>query len=400
MADILLLRLAPDLQGLRDWLLLDQQGQVKTPVQLGSPPGAVVSGARRVIVLVPGAEVSLYQARVPGSNRQRILRAIPFALEEELANDVETLHFAIGQSLGDDGYPVAVVDRQRMDDWMEQLREAGIHAHQCVPDMLALPRAEGWSLLPEADTVLVRSGDYSGFSCDMDNLSVLVAMLTAREELPKTANIFSAAILDLEGIDVTLDVTQQQPLELFARGWFAGPTIDLLQGDYSRREEWGRYLRPWKTSAALFVAALVLSSVSAGLNYSHLSQQKEQLDTDIQALYKQTFPKARRIVNPRAQMEQELKKLQRRDGGGGADFLGMFAETANVVRVAKGVAVKGASYRDGRLDLELLADNLQLLDSLKQSLVNSGSLDAEIQSATTESNRKIKSRIRIKVKGS
>lgn len=399
MADTLLLRLAPDLQGLRDWLLLDLHGQIKTPVQPGSPPDAVVSGARRVVVLVPGAEVSLYQASVPGRNRQRILRAIPFALEEDLANDVDTLHFAIGQNLGDDNYPVAVVGRQRMDTWMEQLREAGIHAHEWVPDILTLPRTEGWSLLPEADTVLVRSGDYSGFSCDMDNLSVLVAMLAAREELPQMATLYSAAILDLEGMEVVLDGLQQQPLELFARGWFAGPNIDLLQGDYSRREEWGRFLRPWKATAALFVAALVLSATATGLDYSHLGEQKEQLDADIQALYKRTFPKARRIVDPRTQMEQKLKQLQRRVDGGVTDFLGMFAETANVIRVSKGVSVKGASYRDGRLDLELLADNLQLLDKLKQSLV-SGSLDAEIQSATTDSGKKVKSRIRIKAKGS
>ena len=154
MADTLLIRLAPDLQGLRDWLLVDLQGQVKTPVQSGAPTSAVVSGARRVVVLVPGAEVSLYEARVPGRNRQRVLRAIPFALEEQLADDVEMLHFALGDSLGADRYPVAVVERQRMDAWLAQLREAGISAHQWVPDTLALPRTDGWSLLPEAEEFL------------------------------------------------------------------------------------------------------------------------------------------------------------------------------------------------------------------------------------------------------
>jgi general secretion pathway protein L len=399
MADTLLIRLAPDLQGLRDWLLVDLQGQVKTPVQPGPPTSAVVSGARRVVVLVPGAEVSLYEARVPGRNRQRVLRVIPFALEEQLAGDVETLHFALGTSLGADRYPVAVVARQRMDAWMAQLREAGISAHQWVPDTLALPRTDGWSLLPEADTVLVRSGDYSGFACDADNLPVLVSMLDTREQLPETARVYGSAVLDLQGVDVELDDTQLQPLDILARGWFAGPVIDLLQGAYSRREEWGRLLRPWKASAAMLVAVLVLAGVSTGLNYYHLTRQKAQLATDIQALYKQTFPKARRIVNPRAQMEQQLKQLQRRSGGS-ADFLSMFAETANSVRTAKGITVKGASYRDGRLDIDLLAENLQLLDTLKQALVSGGSLQAEIQSATTEDGQKVKSRIRIKVKGS
>ena len=110
MADTLLIRLAPRLQGLRDWLLVDADGQIKTPVQVGVPAGAVISGARRIVVLVPGEEVALHEARVPGHNRQRVLRVVPYALEEELASDVEDLHFALGRSLGGERYPVAVVE--------------------------------------------------------------------------------------------------------------------------------------------------------------------------------------------------------------------------------------------------------------------------------------------------
>jgi len=48
----------------------------------------------------------------------------------------------------------------------------------------------------------------------------------------------------------------------------------------------------------------------------------------------------------------------------------------------------------------LQADNLQILDSLKQSLVSSGLMSAEIQSASTGADRKVKSRMRVQVKGS
>jgi general secretion pathway protein L len=224
-------------------------------------------------------------------------------------------------------------------------------------------------------------------------------MMASREQLPETARVFGSSVPDLHGVDVELDDSRLQPLDILARGWFEGPVIDLLQGAYSRREEWGRLLRPWKATAALLLAALFLAGTGAGLNYYHLTKQKSELETKIQALYKKTFPQARRIVNPRAQMEQQLKQLQRRNGGG-ANFLGMFAETANVVRTAEGITVKGASYRDGRLDLDLLAENLQLLDALKQALVSGGNMQAEIQSATTDESQKVNSRIRIKVKGS
>jgi general secretion pathway protein L len=401
MADTLVIRLAPAQKGILDWVLIDTDRQIKTPVQRGTPAGAVVAGARRVVVLVPGEDVTLYEARVPGRNRQRVLRAIPFALEEQLASDVEDLHFALGNPLDDDRYPVAVVGRQQMDAWTDLLREAGISAHRWVPETLALPREEnGWSLLPDGERVLVRSGDYAGFGCELDMLPVIVSLLAGGEGLPETARVFGANAVNLVGIETERDDSQLQPLDVLARGWYQGPVIDLLQGAYSRREEWGRLLRPWKATAALFLAVVLVAGVASGVNYYRLTQQQARLSDDIQALYKQTFPQARRIVNPRAQMEQQLKQLRRRAGGGHTNFLAIFAETANVVRTAKGIAVQGASYRDGRLDLDLQADNLQLLDTLKQDLVKSGRMRAEIQSATTDADQKVKSRVRIEGKSS
>lgn len=395
MADTLLIRLAGGESGIRDWLLVDAQGQIKTPAQSGIPAPAVVYGARRVVVLVPGAELTLLEARVPGRNRQRVVRAVPYALEEQLAADVDTLHFALGPMLSDDRYPVVAVERRRMEAWSALLREAGISAHQWIPDILALPVDAGWSLLPDGDEILVRNGEYGGFTCDTDNLATLVSMFAARESLPEHARVFSASIIDLEGVDVDFDDSRTQALEILAQGWAQGPSVDLLQGAYSRREEWGRLLRPWKATAALLLVAVLVGGISMGVNYYRLGEQQTQLAADIESLYKRTFPNARRIVNPRAQMEQQLKQLQRGSGGGDTDFLSMFAETASVVRAAKGIQVQGASYRDGRLDLELRADNLQLLDALKQSLDNSGRMQAEIQSATTDSSQKVSSRIRI-----
>ena len=399
MAETLLIRLAAGAQGFRDWLLVDEQGQGQSPVQTGAPDAGVVLGVRRVVVLVPGAEVSLGEARVPGRNRQRLLRAVPYALEEQLASDVEDLHFALGAADGD-RHPVAVVERAQMDAWAALLKESGIHAEQWVPETLAVPSDGGWNLLVDGETVLVRSGDYAGFVADAENLPTLFSLLRAGERAPETARVFGAADLELEDVEVEPVEDNALVLETLARGWSQGPLINLLQGAYSRREEWGRMLRPWKASAAMLLAGLILGGITSGLNYYHLSQQQEQLSAEIEAVYRKTFPKARRIVNPRAQMEQQLKQLQRQAGGGGSDFLTMLAETADVVRSSKGIAVRGASYRDGRLDLDLQADNLQILDSLKQALVSSGRMNADIQSATTEADQKIKSRIRVQGKGS
>ena len=44
------------------------------------------------------------------AGRQKLLRAVPYAMEEQLSDDIENLHFALGPDLYDGIYPVAVTD--------------------------------------------------------------------------------------------------------------------------------------------------------------------------------------------------------------------------------------------------------------------------------------------------
>jgi general secretion pathway protein L len=396
MAETLLIRLATENRGFRDWVLVDEQGVARSPVQTGVPDAGIIAGATRVVVLVPGTEVFIGDARVPGRNRQRVLRAVPYALEEKLADDVESMHFALGPVQNIDHYPVVAVERAKMDAWGALLREQGISATQWLPDVLALPAAEeGWSVLVDADSVLVRNGEYAGFVVDMESFYTLFSLFHAREQAPQRARVLGSTVLDLQDVETEFVDQRQQALEVLAQGWAQGPVINLLQGPYSRSQEWGRLLRPWRASAALLLVGLLVSGVTTGVDYYRLSREQAQLRTDIEAAYRKAFPQAKRIVDPRRQMEQQLSQLQRSAGGGNTDFLFMLAETAGVLRATQGINIQGASYRDGRLDLDLQADNLQILDQLKQSLAASGRMQAEIQSATTEAGQKVKSRIRV-----
>ncbi len=396
MAETLLIRLAAGNGGFRDWVLVDEQGVARSPVQTGVPDAGVIAGATRVAVLVPGVEVFIGDARVPGRSRQRVLRAAPYAVEEKLATDVESMHFALGPVQNTDHYPVVAVERTQMDAWGALLREQGISATQWLPDVLAVPAAgEGWSVLVDADSVLVRSGDFAGFVADRDSFHTLFSLLEAREQVPQWAQVFGSTALELPDVETEFVGQHQQALEVLALGWARGPVINLLQGPYSRSHEWGRLVRPWRASAALLLVGLLVSGITTGVDYYRLSREHAQLRADIEAVYRKAFPQTRRVVDPRAQMEQQLSQLQRSAGGGNTDFLFMLAETAGVLRATQGINIQGASYRDGRLDLELQADNLQILDQLKQSLAASGRMQAEIQSATTEAGQKVKSRLRI-----
>ena len=93
-------------------------------------------------------------------------------------------------------------------------------------------------------------------------------------------------------------------------------------------------------------------------------------------------------------MQQRLDALQRRQGTGGG-FLSLLGQSGSVLKGTQGVQVSGATFRAGRLDVDLTVSNLQLLDELKQALMKSGRLSVEIQSATTGQDQRVQSRLRI-----
>jgi general secretion pathway protein L len=401
MRNTLLIRVGQDPAAGCHWLPLDSDGQATGVVRSGSlEEAAIEAQGLRVVALIPGIDCLLTSVNIPGrSNRQKLLRAIPYALEEQLSDEVEDLHFAVGEVLPGGDYPVAIVAMRCMNAYTEAFRDARLDVARMVPDTLAVPCADATTcIVIERELALVRTGASSGYVIDADNLDMFIkAGLPDAAETDTNAVVHMYIAAGTAPPELAVDNVETQSyngdvLALLAQGMNSG-SIDLLQGSYSRTQEWGRLWRPWRATAALLVAGFLLANVAMGVDYFRLSKEQDHLATRIEEIYRQAFPGAKRVVNPRVQMQQHLEKLQGRQGGG-SQFLLLLARSGDVLRKASDIEISGANYRAGRLDVDLTATSLQVLDDLKQTLTGKG-LTVEIQSATTEAGQRVKSRLRI-----
>ena len=68
------------------------------------------AGNTRLMLVAPGEAITLHRIPLPGHKRALWARAVPYALEDQLIDDIETLHFALGQTPDGDSLPVATVD--------------------------------------------------------------------------------------------------------------------------------------------------------------------------------------------------------------------------------------------------------------------------------------------------
>jgi general secretion pathway protein L len=361
----------------------------------------------RVVVVVPATEVLILESDIPTRKRQRILKALPFVLEEQLAEDVEQLHFAIVSCQGAEKVTAAVISKQRMASWLTLLQQVGIHPQQMVPESLVLPLHNGeWSLLADNETVLLRTAECRGYAlpASVAAESLLLALEQCGDEKPAKVSLFTDKAGDYpEGLeqqlrDAGVEVVEKAEinlLERFPSGSRYEPPIDLLQGDFSRKEQIGKIWRPWRAAAILLLVILLLQGGIAIQEYYQLSSEEAELTTAIEQIYRKTFPDARKVVDPKVQMEQRLAEL--RHGGSGGGFLGLLSQAGPIIKQAQGIGVESLRYNQSVLEIELLLADFQVLDKLKQALIQGG-LSVNITTANAQDG-KVRSQLRIQGAG-
>jgi len=359
----------------------------------------------QLIALVPGTDVLLTRVSLPIKNKQRLLKALPYALEEELASDVEELHFAIGPSSEDENLPVAALENELMDAWQELFKEAGLSVDVFLPDVFAVPFEENsWSLVFEGGHAIVRTGLMDGFSVDVENIGVVLPLVLKAhaEDRPSELRVWqnnaqhtlTPLISDI--VDVVHQPEQQGILGIAAsQGLALDNSINLLQGKYSRREQFSKIWRPWRVAASLAAVWFVMQLAVAITQSSQLEDQSATLKAETVKVYRDTFPNAKKVIKPRAQMEQKLKELQGQGGSRKVTFLSLLSDSGKAFKQTPGLNLRSIRFKNGVLDVDLEVPNLQTLDQLKQSLSKQKGMSVEIQSAASRNNI-VQGRLQIK----
>ena len=348
-----------------------------------------------VVVFVPTVDVLLASATVPVKGAQKLAQAIPYALEEQIIDDVESMHVAIGSQNNEGVVSAAVVSQQRMQTWLQQLKTANIEPDVMLPDALALPRLNGdWSALQlEGDIVCVRSGEQSGFACDKGNLAVMASshasecdMDPDRVQLTNCAGEDETNIAEqfknVFSVPVNSEPCNGDALASLISGYRANGGINLLQGAFVRHKRWLRGKQRWLPAVALFLAWVVLQF---GINIYQI-QQLAAVETEyknkIVQVFKQTFPDVKRVSDPQKQMAIKLKSLRGSAVSGGEGYLELMAKISQVLVKLPSVEIKTMSYKNSAVDLELQLSDLQMLENFKESVLKVPGIEINVKSTS------------------
>jgi general secretion pathway protein L len=388
------------------WIIIDEQNEIEDIIIRGDLATLVPTIEERFIhVIIPGEEVLLTQVELPALSRERLLQALPFALEDKLIDDVENLHFSIGDSVKQAITSVAIIKKEKIETYLKTFNSFGLKPHTLIPVMLALPWAkQQWSICCDDAISSVRLDALNGFTCDRSNLYLfLQSQWLDTVDKPHTIQIdnFSKNPVDLNHLPITETlISEKHGLEKIAKSLGKNPYINLLQGNYRSQMKSVESKKIWKWAGVFASIWFSLSLMSEIISFFILHHANAQSEEVIHLIYHQQFPAATSLVAPRERMESALKKASiAANKNNFLTFLGMWGAA---VSKTQGVQMMALKYQENNLNIAVTARSFDALDlfihdlskqGLKVKQQNAAILGSEVKSTILISKNDITTRL-------
>lgn len=396
MAEFLVIRLGESAGDPVSWIAVDNHGTRRGQAGTGTLADAAGEVRERdVIVLAPATEVLTLSANIPAKGA-RLLTALPYALEDQVADDVEQLHFAAGPRDSDGTLPVAVVRHNRLEAWLERLEQAGIEASRIVPENHGLARTPNTlTMLVAEDVVMFNDGASTQFVLpDISPGEALAAtgvLDDQDEDTPRHLLVYCDAAVapqyekdwalmrhELSSVDVNL--LPDGVLPRLAVTVASGEGVNLLQGRYGAKAEIGGLFRPWRHAAVFLGAFVVLLLAGKAIDTYRMNVEFDNLRAQFSEAYLAIRPGANaEIVDPVGTVNS-LRRSQVSVAAGPQVFLPSLQQLAAAVNGKNAVKIEAISYRAGVVDVRLIAPDIPTVDGIVQSVAASGRFVASLQS--------------------
>ncbi len=374
-------------------------------------------------LVISGANTITTNVNIPSKQMRHVAQALPYMVEDHLAQDVAQLHLVAGARSSEGGVPVLAVPNQLMTAIRGLFSQFGLPLDSVQPDMLCLPLADQeWTLLIDGKQMMVKNGELSGLAIEMDAAPVVLAsimdnwphkpevlrVLLCQAQLNQNLQNWmktqiTGAVADQE-FEVVFEEIPSNDFALLCDQLHSAMNLkkrpnNLLQGKFgttARRRPSGFN---WKPIAALVGIFVLLHSVYMHTQAWQIDKEAQRVDAETKTLYKRLFPQDKRIVNVKRQMEQHLKSSG--SGGGQQSFMELLALTGEQIfhvnrAQQNAITPRRVAFDEGQGDLrlDLMIKDFNQLEDFKNRL-QKAALAVETASATQDKGV-VKARLKIR----
>ena len=399
----LVIRLS-ELRAAACWQAVDEHGALLPHRGKGElEQAAAMAEGRKVVLLVPAREVFRAHMELPARGRRAAVKGARYALEDQVAGDVEDMHFSFGPGSGN-RLEVAAIDRGRLGDWLGRCSAAGLSPATAYGEGDALPGPPNASVaLLEQDAVLVRNGGGQFVAAAPEELPALADILCAGladEDAapfrlvihcePQLESAARQAMAGLDGREVELRLLESGVMAHMAAEALSGRGVNLLQGEFRPRGKQRHSLRDLAltllATALLYPACLALDGWRARNEHQAAA---EAVETRLAGL----MPDVAEREALRAEFPRRIAAADLSAATGSDDFLRLVKALED--SGGEKARVLSLNYGNDAARVQLRAADMKTLEQTRRRMVSAG-YSVLVQTATPESNGAIMAELNLR----
>ncbi len=310
----------------------------------------------RTLALIPAHTVFAARLTAPARSEREAQQAAPYMIEDALASPLDTQTIACGPADAGGLRLIVAADAALVARWAALAAHLGVRPVHVLPDAALLTPQEGIALHLDAERIVwARAGQGP-------MMAGAAPALLARDVIGDLAQGHEALLASPAALDICRQAgldARPVPEPDFARLAGLMTTAEarawprLLGDALSARIDWTAMARPWARAAVLAVSAGALALAILGGQAYWLDRRAAAYDSAAADVFTQAFPEVRRVVNPRAQIQQRLRALE---GASGADrFVSLSARLASLLQGLPEMQVEALRFEAERGVLSVTA---------------------------------------------
>jgi len=348
----------------------------------------------QVELIVASSDIHVNKVSLPNKAQRHMRKAVPFLLEEQLADMVDNTFIAIGNRLPSGEIPVRGIALKYLQAILAQFNEAEIKLDRIRVDLdLVAQPEEGYQVILINDQVLICDSQGERWSCDQTDFSWLVQKQLAATQDEETLPIAIPMMVTCDEEDIYKLFEQQLPVGRFAPhlnlvnsveeslAKSKEPLFNLLQAEFEPKVESSPIKNMLVKVATIAAMVLAVHLIYQGSQWIALDAQKDRLAKERTVLWKQAFPGRKVPANPDKALRSFLRTISAGAGEGG--FLNLLESSSRLITDLNQLYPTNISYNSARneLRMDVIAKDLPILNAYRDELQKAGH-QVDMSSAT------------------
>jgi general secretion pathway protein L len=335
-------------------LKISQEGELITPpAQRNFEEIKDLQKECSTLVIETTTSASILTLELPWLPERKARIAIPFALEDKVAQSIEELHFSYDKlRYQNNQYLIVVTSKERIHYLMNILTEKDISFDLITLDWFAISPQE---LCISESTLLVNNDDFQGA------LSGEIALSYIKKHPLEQPLTFKDSEI---AVDSTIPKNEDYSYTWIAKKIKQIKPLNLCQGEMTHGDTFSWIKKGYQLAGILCGVWLLSLLIVNAISLYFINKKTEQIDKQIAIIYHEFFPEAKQVISPQFRISQLLNN---NTADSQARFWYLLDQFAKTMKDSK-MSIEQIRFQNKTLLVTLMSSDFASLEELENKL--------------------------------